>query len=55
MFNKYEDEKYIPTNRDKSMTPKIGTFWCDRCDSNKVGQYGKCEVCGNINKTKKKI
>lgn len=46
---------YKPTNREKSMTPKKTKFWCDCCDCQKVGQYGKCPVCGNCNKSKKKI
>lgn len=47
---------YAPSNREKSQTAKSGLFWCSFCDSNKVGQYGKCDLCGRIeSKTRKKF
>lgn len=47
---------YVPSNRQKSQIAKSGLFWCSFCDSNKVGQYGKCSNCGRIeNKKSKKL
>lgn len=43
------------TNRQKSQIAKRGLFWCGRCDQNKVGQCGKCSVCGFKETPKKKI
>jgi hypothetical protein len=44
--------EYSKTNREKSLTAKKEKFWC-RCDSNHIGQYGKCAVCGRINYKRK--
>jgi predicted ATP-dependent serine protease len=49
----YQDE-YKKSNREKAMTPTKRKFWCSGCDANHIGQYGKCEVCGFINKERKK-
>lgn len=41
------------TNRIKSMIAKRGYHWCDICDANLVGQFGRCSVCGR--KSQRKI
>lgn len=41
-------------NRQKAQRPKRGTFWCSGCDQNRVGQWGKCSVCGYKECPKKK-
>ena len=49
-----EEEEYKPSNRTKSKTAKRKKiFWCSKCDGNKVGVIGKCEVCGYIQNKKK--
>lgn len=40
-------------NRDKAKTAKPGLFWCSKCDTDKVGQHGKCGVCGHKENRKK--
>lgn len=52
------EDPFIPaprilTNRQKSRTAKLGLFWCYKCDRNKVGQVGKCSVCGHRENRKK--
>lgn len=45
----------ILTNRQRSQIAKRGLFWCSGCDANKVGQWGKCSVCGYKERPKKKV
>jgi len=43
-------------NRNKNLHAKLGLHWCRSCDLIKVGQYGKCPVCGKrANPKKRKI
>lgn len=34
------------TNRDISLRPRSGKFWCGGCDVNLVEDNGTCEYCG---------
>ena len=36
----------VLSNRHKSQIASKGKFWCSGCDRNRVGQWGKCSVCG---------
>jgi len=46
-FN-YHDSDYVPTNRDRAMTPKRGFGWC-ACDRVVIGDWAKCPVCHRRN------
>ena len=48
------DERKLLTNRQKNQTAKRGLFWCGGCDANKIGQVGKCSVCGFRENRKKR-
>lgn len=39
-------KKNWETNRDTARKPRIGKFWCDRCDGYLVGPGTKCPRCG---------
>ena len=49
-----ENSEYIPNNREKSRRATKHKFWCFPCDMAKVGEHGKCPVCGNKNNKGKK-
>lgn len=38
--------KKILSNRQKSRLPKMGKYWCGKCDAYKVGCGEKCPNCG---------
>lgn len=42
------------TNREKKQRAKKSKFWCSGCDRCLVGQWGKCPVCGRIERKDKK-
>lgn len=53
------EDPYIPfpkiaSNRQKAQQPSKRKFWCSGCDQNRVGQWGKCSVCGYKECPKKK-
>jgi hypothetical protein len=47
-----EEEDYQPRNRHKVKEIKHGKFWCGYCDAFYGSNWGKCPVCGGINKDK---
>ncbi len=46
-----EDEDYQPRNRHKARQITGGKFYCG-CDLSYGSNWGKCPVCGAINKDK---
>lgn len=42
-------------NRFRSMRPRGGLFWCNKCDRELVSTGGKCSACGALSghKTRK--
>lgn len=48
-----EHEDKWKTNRQKRRLFKPGLYWCSGCDSNLVGDWKKCEVCGKRNGVKR--
>lgn len=43
-----EDEpRKLKPNRDKALSPRSGSFWCDVCDAQLVGPGEKCKRCGS--------
>ncbi len=46
-----DEEDYQPRNRHKARQIKHGKFWCG-CDLFYGSNWGKCPVCGGINKDK---
>lgn len=55
MIPKLEELTHKLTNRERSITAKLGKFWCGSCDANIVGEVGKCKVCGQRTNRKKRI
>lgn len=43
----------VLSNRQKSQIASKAKFWCNGCDANRVGQWGKCSVCGYRERPKK--
>ena len=48
------EEEYELTNREKAMQPSPGLHWCLSCDQARIGQTGKCPVCGDRANRKKR-
>lgn len=44
--------QYKKTNREKSMEPKRGVFWCGACDAQLVANGRKCPNCHSFNGTR---
>ena len=42
------------SNRQKTAAASKGKFWCPRCDMHRVGEHGKCPVCGWRERRKRK-
>ena len=49
MEKNLENEKFKPTNREKSRQPHSHGFWCWGCDACIVFAGQKCPVCGKKN------
>ena len=53
MHKSYYDTEYVPSNREKVLTPKGNkSSWCV-CDINKVADGEKCKVCYRRNGKKR--
>ena len=44
-------DTYLKTNREKRLSPKLGSYWCLSCDSQLVYVGQKCRLCGARLKT----
>jgi len=55
MTDKYEDYEYQKTNREKSIQPSSGEYWCDTCDRCMVANGKKCPICNAIQGGRKKV
>ena len=36
---------WIPSNRDRTLVPKGGKFWCDHCDRMILHEGDRCKIC----------
>lgn len=52
-----DEIEYHMSNREKSHKASKQLYWCDKCDADLVGDFGKCKTCGykSSNKRKDKI
>lgn len=41
-----EDYSEFKSNREKTLEPKLGKFWCYKCDREIVYAGQKCPACG---------
>ena len=40
-----DEEKPLPSNRDKVRRPRKGRFWCRHCDGALIGAGNRCPRC----------
>lgn len=45
-------DKYL-SNRQKRLEPRLGIFWCEKCDANLVSRGGKCSYCKRKTRTRR--